>query len=68
MNMDNIKFMEGKDKFLQVYSNLPIDVRREIILIIDEKPITWDVAFQEIDRETELGKRILKKAIEMELI
>ncbi len=60
--------MEGKDKFIKIYSNLPIDLRREIILIIDDKPITWDVAFEEIEKETKMGKIILKKIIELELI
>lgn len=60
--------MNEKDRFLKVFSNLSIDLRREIILVIDDQPITWNVAYEEIDKETELGKRILKKLIELELI
>lgn len=60
--------IKGKDRFLNVYSNLPIDIRKEIILLIDEKPITWNVAYEEIQKETELGKRILEKLIKMEMV
>jgi len=60
--------MKEKDKFLKVFSNLSVDLRKEIILVIDDQPITWNVAYEEISKETELGKRILKKLIELELI
>ena len=60
--------IKGKDRFLRAYSNVPLGVRKEIILVIDHKPITWNVAFVEIDNETETGKRILKKLIDLELI
>lgn len=60
--------MKEKSRFLRVFSNLPIDVRKEIILVIDEQPITWNVAFQEIKKETMLGKKILQKLLELELI
>jgi len=60
--------MKEKDKFLKVFSNLSIDLRKEIILVIDNQPITWNVAYQEIINETKLGEKILKKLIELELI
>ena len=60
--------MKEKDKFLKVFSNLSIDLRKEIILVIDDQPITWNVAYQEIMNETKLGEKILKKLIELELI
>jgi len=60
--------MKNKDRFLKVYANLSLDLRKEIILIIEDKPITWNVAYDEIEAETELGIKILEKIIEMELI
>ena len=59
----------GKGKFLKVYANLPINLREEIVLVVPGKgPITWNVAFLEIDNDTPLGKEILKKLSELAII
>lgn len=60
--------MEGKDRFIKVYSNLPINLRNEIILVLPEGPITWNVACMEINNATELGKRIIERLIELKII
>lgn len=61
-----------KARFLKVYANLPIKLREEIILAIDDsggkKPISWNVAYIEIENETTLGKEILDKMIKLELV
>ena len=49
------------ERFIQIYSNLPLGVRREIIVVIDSKPITWNAAFIEINGKTSFGTQILKK-------
>ncbi len=51
----------GKEKFLKVYSNLPEPERKQIVAIIDKKPYSWDRAYDEINNDTILGKKILKK-------
>ena len=56
------------EKFMKAYSNLPIALRREIIAVIDEQPITWNVAYLEIKNNTALGKKILQKLLELEII
>ena len=58
----------SKDKFYKVYSNLPDNIRKEIIVVIDDKPYTWNNAFIEIRRETKLGKKILQVITNLELI
>ena len=58
----------SKDRFLKVYANLPEDVRKEIIVIIDDKPYSWNAAFVEINGDTELGQKMVSKLSEMELI
>lgn len=61
--------MENKDRFIKIYSNLPINLRNEVILVLpDNGPITWNVAFLEVQNETELGKIIIKKLIELKII
>ncbi len=53
--------MENKKaKFLQMYSNVPDELRTDIIIVIDEKTYTWDTSYFEIKDDTELGKKILK--------
>ncbi len=58
----------SKDRFLRVYSNLPEDVRNEIIVVVDDKPYSWNAAYIEVDNGTELGRRILEKLKGMDLI
>ena len=49
--------LEGKDRFLKVYSNLSIDVRKEVVILMDKQPISWNIAYEEIEKETDLGKK-----------
>jgi len=61
--------MEGKDRFIKVYSNLPINLRNEVILVLPSiGSITWNVASLEINGETELGKVIIDRLIELKII
>lgn len=53
--------MGNKEKFFRVYANLPLNLREEIILVIDDEPVTWKVAYLEISNDTKLGKQILEK-------
>jgi hypothetical protein len=51
----------SREKFLRVYSNLPIKTREEIIVVMDGKPISWNVAYNEVKNNTRLGEAILIK-------
>lgn len=66
-SIKNIK-MGNKEKFLKIYSNLPLGVREEIILVMDDSPMTWNVAFIEVDNDTEKSKTILEKLEQLEII
>jgi hypothetical protein len=55
-------------RFMRVYSNLPLKLRGEIIAVIDDEPITWNVAHQEIAHDTEKGKKILDILIKLKII
>ncbi len=55
--------------FFKFYANLPIGIRREIVLYLpDHGPITWEVAYREIKIDSDLGKVILQKLIDLEFI
>lgn len=58
----------SKDRFMKVYSNLPEDVRKEVIVVVKDKPYSWNAAYIEIENGTDLGKEILKKLESLELI
>lgn len=68
--MSNSEKMEKMPigRFMKVYSNLPLNIRSEIILVIDKEPITWNVAYAEIQNKTENGRKILKMLIKLEMI
>ena len=55
-----------RDAFFRFYANLPIGIRREVVLDMpDRGPITWEVAYREIKLNSELGKIILQKLVEL---
>lgn len=51
----------NRERFLKIYANLPEPERYQIIAIVNDKTYSWNVAFQEISNNTELGKKILQK-------
>ena len=58
-----------KIRFVKIYSNLPDKIRKQdIIVVIEERPYTWNAAYFEINNNTLLGKKILKKLKEMDII
>ena len=57
-----------REKFLKVYSNIPLSLRDEIILVFEGKPITWNVAYLEIKANTEIGLKILQELKSLNLI
>jgi len=61
--------LEKKERFLKIYANLPLGVRQEIILVLDDgRTISWDAAFFEVNNNTELSKIILEKLEKIQLI
>ena len=66
---------ELKMRFLKVYQNLPLSERKNTILLLEDKkdkkkkePISWEIAYIEIEQETEIGEKILNKLIKLNLI
>lgn len=58
----------SKDKFFKAYTNLPDPEREQAIAVIDGKPYSWNIAYNEISEDTELGKKILKKMEDLEIL
>ena len=57
-----------RERFLKIYTNIPLNLRAETILVLDEEPISWKVAYIEVFNSTEKGDQILKKLEEMKLL
>lgn len=60
-----------KDKFFKFYANLPLNLRKEIILDLGEEkggPITWEVAYREINGNTPKGDEILQRLLDLKFI
>lgn len=56
------------EKFFKVYSGVPIEERNNTIAVIDDEPINWHLAFQEIKNKTERAKKILQILKKLEII
>ena len=57
-----------RDRFLKIYADIPLNLRKEIVLVINKEPITWNVAYVEISNKTEKSKKILKMLEELKII
>lgn len=60
--------MNKKTRFLQIYANLPLNQRNEIIVVVDDEPLTWNAARIEIENDTPKGKEILEKLAKMKIL
>lgn len=60
--------MDLKEKFYKIYNNLPLNLREEVILVINNEPITWKVAKLEIDQNTKLSSEIVEKLSALKII
>jgi len=59
---------DAKEKFLTSYANIPENLRREIVAIVDEKTYTWDASYFEIKNNTPLSNKILNNLISLGII
>lgn len=63
--MDNLP----KEKFFRVYANLPISVREEVVIALQEVgPMSWNAVYAEVNNNTKLGDTIVEKLIELKII
>ncbi|MBI5613931.1 hypothetical protein HY947_03315 [Candidatus Gottesmanbacteria bacterium] len=60
--------MKIKERFYTIYNNLPLNVRDEVVLVIENEPVTWKVARLEADGDTKLAHIILEKLAALGII
>ncbi len=60
--------MDRVAKFKAVYANLPLGARKEIVVIIDGEPLTWNAARVEIEAGSNKVDEILDKLVQVGLL
>lgn len=60
--------MDRKAQFLKVYANLPLGVRQEVVVVQDDRPISWDAVYVEVENDTPLSAVLLEKLEKLDLI
>lgn len=60
---------ELRAKFLKTYANIPLTLRDEIVLVLDDYgALTWKTAYFEVKNKSKQSERILKELSELKLI
>ena len=60
--------MIGTERFFKVYAGVPLEERKVPLVVLDDQPINWNLAYEEISNQTERGEKILKILIKLEII
>jgi UV DNA damage repair endonuclease len=56
----NVRYNAGtmdelRARFQEIYADLPAAIRADIVVVIDEKPYSWNAVYTEVVSETKLG-------------
>ena len=60
--------MNDFSRFQKIYANLPEKIREGIVVVINDKPYSWNAVYIELINDTSLGKEMYSKLIDMEII
>lgn len=52
--------IDKKALFNNIYANLPLPSRNEIVVVVDGVPMTWNVLRLEVEADTENGRKGLE--------
>lgn len=63
----NEKF-DPREAFLKMYANLPIPTRKEICVVLDGEPLSFNVVYLEAKHDTEISRRALLKMDELGIL
>ena len=55
-------------KFLKIYANLPLAAREEIIVVVDNEPMSWNVLRIEVENNTPKGLKGLTILSQLKII
>ena len=49
-----------RSRFLKKYASIPLNLRDEIVAVVDDEPVSWAAAFVEVQGKTQKGDKILE--------
>lgn len=56
------------ERFIKVFASISLEERKLTIAIINDQPVSWIRAYEEIRNNTKLGKKIQEKLEKDEII
>ena len=56
------------DRFMKVFGNLPLEERNQVVVVINDQPISWNMGYNEMRHKTKLGEKIGKKLVSLDII
>ena len=59
---------QNREKFLKIYYNLPLKVREEPIVSLDNSMLSWNAVYVEIKNKTKAAEIILEKLLKLKII
>lgn len=66
--MNDTEKLDRKAKFMLIYANLPPAEQKKPILVLENNPLSWEVAYNELIHNTGRGRRILEKLAQLGII
>lgn len=57
-----------KIAFFRVYSNVPLGVREEVVIVIDDAALSWNATYYEVLANSPVSERILMELRELAII
>ena len=60
--------MKGEEDFFKVYANVPLDERKNVLVVIDGNHISWNLAYEYMKNKTSDAEKILKTLNEIGII
>jgi len=55
-------------RFHNIYNSLPEMVRKEVVVVLNDEAYSWEAVNVEIANDTDLGKQMFEKMIEIGVI
>ena len=65
---NNASLDELKSRFYKVYANVPLNLRNEIVVVLDKEPVSWSVAYIEIETNSARAEQILTELEKLSII